>query len=57
MEKIQNLGKGYRAYTAVVILFAIGGFKAIGVIDEATASIITNFAIGLGIFGLRQAVK
>lgn len=55
MEKIQNLGKGYRTYIAVAVLFIIGGFKAIGVIDEATANTITTFAIGLGLFGIRAA--
>jgi hypothetical protein len=55
MKNILNTGKGYRSYIAVAVLFVIGGLKAIGVIDEATASTINNFAIGLGIFGLRQA--
>lgn len=55
MDKLLDFGKGYRSYAAVAVLFVIGGLKAIGAIDEATAQTITTFAIGLGIFGLKRS--
>ncbi|MEK6829962.1 MAG: hypothetical protein AABY15_07640 [Nanoarchaeota archaeon] len=50
-----NLLAGKRTYIAVIVLFLLGGFQAIGVIDEQAFRAIEAFAVGLGIFGLRKA--
>ena len=51
-----NFLKGKRTYLAVIVLFVLGGFQAVGVVDEQTFRAVEAFAVGLGLFGLRRAV-
>lgn len=48
---------GYKTKIAVVLLFVLGGLKAVGVLDEQTFQTLSTFAAGLGLYGLRDAVE
>ncbi len=50
-----NFLQGRRTYIAVAVLFVLGGFQAVGAIDEQTFRAVEAFAVGLGLFGIRRA--
>lgn len=52
-----NFLNGKKTYIGVIVLFLLGGLKAIGVLDEGTYQVLLPIVAGWTAFGLRSAMK
>ncbi len=59
MKKILTLDfwNGKKTYVIGVILFVLGGLKAVGVLDSQTYDLIFKVLVGLGLITLRKGIK
>lgn len=51
-----NLLKGRGTYLVAVVLFILGGLKALGYVDEGTYTIVMSLLVPTGLFTLRRSV-
>ena len=52
-----NFLKGNGTYLVAVVLFVLGGLKALGYVDEGIYNAAFSFLVPAGIFTLRRALK
>lgn len=52
-----NILRGRGTYLVALVLFAAGGLKALGFMDEATYQNLFNVLVATGLFTLRRAMK
>ena len=52
-----NLLKGNGTYLVAVVLFILGGLKALGYVDEGIYNMAFGLLVPTGIFTLRRALK
>ena len=52
-----NLLKGKGTYLVAIVLFVVGGARALGYVDEGTYNTVVAVLLPTGLFTLRRAVK
>jgi len=57
MNRLSNILEGRKTYASIILLFALGGAKSVGWIDENTYQSLLTMCMGLLGFGLYSKMK
>ena len=52
MEGMKKMFEGKKTYTSIAIVAVVAVLKYVGMIDDATAKMLFEFAAALGLYGL-----
>jgi len=55
--KLYEVTKGWKTITSIIVIAVVAVLKYMGIVDDATAKLIFEFAGSLGLYGLYDKVR